>query len=68
MSRVLAVANAASPEGEEVVDGDGDGGFEDEVDEAHSGVRKPRKIADPIEPSEPEIAEHVKNHFPFRHW
>ena len=50
MSRAPAVANAVSPEGEEVVDGDGDDGIEEEDDGAQSGERKPRKSADPIMP------------------
>ena len=69
MSRAPAVANAVSPEGEEVVDDDGDDGIEEEeVDGAQSGERKPRKIADPIMPSESEVAEHMKTHLPFRNW
>ena len=66
MSRAPAVANAVSPEGEEVVDDDGDDGIEEEVDGAQSGERNPRKIADPIMPSESEVAEHMKTHLPFR--
>ena len=62
------MANAASPEGEEVVDGDGDDGIEEEVEGAQSGERKPRKIADPIMPSESEVAEHMRTHLGQGHW
>ena len=57
--------SAVSLGGEEVVDGDGDDGIEEEVNGAQSGERKLRNIADPIMPSESKVAEHMKTHLPF---
>ena len=39
-----------------------------ESGEDESGVRVPRKMKDPVKPTETEIAEHEFTHLPFRSW
>jgi len=52
-------------------DGDGEDGNEgglEGIAEEQLGERKCKKVTDPIEPSEKEVAEHALTHLPFRNW
>ena len=47
---------------------DGEEGVSEEAEEEEAGLRRPKKVLDPREPSAEERKEHELTHLPFRSW
>ena len=48
--------------------GGGEGEVSEEPEEEEAGLRRPKKVLDPREPSAEERKEHELTHLPFRSW
>ena len=52
--------------GEELLEEEGD--EEARCEEAESGSRRTKNVADPLRPKQSKVEEHNKTHLPFRNW